>query len=726
MEGSDAPKLALLLTGDVAMAGIGGAVLSGSDWRFTLNELDDLDAAPVTVQTGSGDVVLALADGATGLSGQGTLTVGTVATVTGTFSVVSTATALTVTIDAGTAQVGSATQGLTLTGVSGSVTSTSTTTTISTVTGTGTLTLGDLGHLSGTFTVASTATGVSVTGSAVTARLTAGSAYLSLTGGTGALDIEAGEVSGTLSGTVGLYGVPGLTLTGTLTLDLDTATDTFELAGPATASLDGLLGLDGTVAIAASGAGDDREIAVTFSGTSTNGTALSGTVVVTADGSFTVDATTELSLPTAIPGVTLTGTATVTVDSSAGTFSVSVADAVLTTPVGSLSADLTISRSAGVLTLALDGTGELFLGDRRAAGDDTDDIGLELTLTDLEVRLLPNGAVAVRAAGTAAVVNAPELVLGGDLVVEYNPTSGALTLDGATVAANTTRVVGTAITFGLGDVRLAGDLTVVRQGTGDDTSVTIDATGVTGSIGGVDGQSGARLTLSAGSLHLELSSAGYALHAGASVQLEDGPADIEVSGAVTIDLADGAAVTVTGVGLVVHLGPVRAAGDVTVTVTDDVVTLTVAGGSLDLGDAVSVDGVTGHVTLGDIPDVDLSATTATLVLRTAEHRRARLGHPERHEQRLRGRPRGRHHRRHADGRRAGADRDAHRRLVRRRPHDHGRGHHPGLRPDGLRLVEITDGSLTLTVSEDGVVGTVTATVDVALGNLSVDDAEGAA
>ena len=44
-------------------------------------------------------------------------------------------------------------------------------------------------------------------------------------------------------------------------------------------------------------------------------------------------------------------------------------------------------------------------------------------------------------------------------------------------------------------------------------------------------------------------------------------------------------------------------------------------------------------------------------------------------------------------------------------------------PTGSELVEITDGSLTLTVSEDGVVGTVTATVDVALGNLSVDDAE---
>ena len=85
----------------------------------------------------------------------------------------------------------------------------------------------------------------------------------------------------------------------------------------------------------------------------------------------------------------------------------------------------------------------------------------------------------------------------GSLVVAYNPTAGDVTLGSDTVAALTTSVSGT-LTLTVGGASLTGAFTVTREGTGDATVLTIDATGITGSIG----TGTTHLTLADGTLHL--------------------------------------------------------------------------------------------------------------------------------------------------------------------------------------------------------------------------------
>jgi hypothetical protein len=80
------PKVALEITGDVALTGIPGISLTGADWVGTLNELGDLSAAPITVETGGDDVVLDFATTVASLSGSATFQLASFDEITGTFS----------------------------------------------------------------------------------------------------------------------------------------------------------------------------------------------------------------------------------------------------------------------------------------------------------------------------------------------------------------------------------------------------------------------------------------------------------------------------------------------------------------------------------------------------------------------------------------------------------------------------------------------------------------
>ena len=208
------------------------------------------------------------------------------------------------------------------------------------------------------------------------ATLTAGSAALSLLGGTGTLTLAAGGTSGSASGTVALTGVPGLSASGNLDLTVDSATSTFSFAGTGSLALGGVLDVSGTLTVSASGTGTARTVTVALTGASLN-----ATVVLKADGNYTASGSAPLSLPVSIPGVTLSGTASLAIDSAAGTFTVGVADLELSTPVGVVTGAVTISRADGVLTIAASASTSdtaltVFVGDRRTAGDTTDDIGL--------------------------------------------------------------------------------------------------------------------------------------------------------------------------------------------------------------------------------------------------------------------------------------------------------------------------------------------------------------
>ena len=696
--GGASPEIALLVTGDLSLTNGAGLTLSQPGWRFGYNELTDLDSTPVTVQTGLGDLTLDLADGVVALTGTGSLGLGSLGSISGSYVISTDGTTLTLTVAGGAATLTVGGHTLSLTDLAGSVTISGTMYSFGALSGAGVLTLGALGSVSGTFGVATTSGGLTLTASGLSAQLSAGPAVVTLTGGAGTVTMGSTGVTTTgVAGSLGLTGVPGLDLTGTPTLTFSTATSAFSLTGTGALRLAGLVDLAGTLTISASGVDAGRTITVALSGTGA-----SGSVTITAAGAFSGTASAPLSLPVAVPGVTLSGTGALSF--TGGNWSLAVTGASLTTPAGTLTGSLTITRAGDVLELT--GTGlTLFVGDRRGSGA-TDDIGLTATV-NVAARMLAGGALALRATGSVTTLGT--VGFSGTFVAAYNPTDAALTLGGVEVAAQTTSVGGT-LTLALpGGVSLTGPLALTRQGSGDTTVVTLTASGLTGTVGG---PTGTLITLDDGQVELRITadttSSAWALTASGAVTLTGAPAGFGIAGAISVALDSGdSTAVVTGAGLVITLGPVTVTGTLTVTAsTGGVVTLTLAGGAVEVDGLASATGVGGTVVLGGTPSINLTATAVTLELGPATLTGG-LTLDSVNGFRVTGATLT------VGGQTLTGAFTVARTLGAVTISATGIGVTFG------SIATISSGALTLTVSEDGVVGTLTATVAVSVGGLTI-------
>ena len=141
-------------------------------------------------------------------------------------------------------------------------------------------------------------------------------------------------------------------------------------------------------------------------------------------------------------------------------------------------------------------------------------------------------------------------------------------------------------------------------------SVTLDLSGVSGSVGG-------NLTLTNGVLHLVSTPGHWHLLAGADVAVTGGPSGFALSGSLAVDAGDAVSTTVTGAGLQLAIGEVRATGTLGVTVASGTTTITLTGGTLKVGDAISITDAGGTVVLGTTSSLSLTGT-ADVVLGAVE------------------------------------------------------------------------------------------------------------
>ncbi|MDX6453369.1 MAG: large repetitive protein, partial [Gaiellaceae bacterium] len=112
-------KYALLTTGDISVI-TSAATISGRGWRGTYNQLGDISATPILVSTGSGNLALDFAANGLSLSGAAELTLGTLGSASGTFSITQpTAGALHVTVTNGAASLSAGPATASLTGGTG-------------------------------------------------------------------------------------------------------------------------------------------------------------------------------------------------------------------------------------------------------------------------------------------------------------------------------------------------------------------------------------------------------------------------------------------------------------------------------------------------------------------------------------------------------------------------------------------------------------------------------
>ena len=588
-----------------------GVKLKAPSWRFGINELTDLDSAPVEVPTPAGTLTLDLADGTVALAGAGTLTLGTLGTVSGSYAISISANALEVTITGASAsfKVGSYT--VALTGLGGRVTVTAAgfdfgATGSPVLRGAGTLPVGALGTVTGTFELAKTSSGMTLKASNVEVELSAGSASASLTGGTGDLTISTTTgVSGTLAGTLGLDGVPGLGLGGTVTLTINTGANTFSLVGAGYVRVAGLIDLAGTLTVTRT----TSQISVSVAGASS----ASASLTLSNDGSYSFAVSDlPLSLPIAVPGVTLSGKAAVSGGTATG-FTMTVTDAKLVTPAGVVAGTLTITRAGQVLDVTGSGL-TVFVGDRRTDDGGADDLGVLVTVSSFAARLLASGAVAFRAEGALEVVGVSGVTFGGTVVASYNPTDGDLTFANGQVVTALTRSVAGALTVALpGSVNLSGTVSITSQGAGDAAVITVEATGVEGQVG--TATSGTRMTFTDGSFTLRRDKDGTAVSAAMTVALAGASTDYRLSGTVSIT-SNGTTTTVTGTGLVITVGPVSVTGGFTISSSGSITTITVTGARLAVDGLVEVTGINGSVVIGGTPAVvvTLTATSATATL----------------------------------------------------------------------------------------------------------------
>ena len=556
-DGSADPVMALLATGNVALAGVTGATFTGTGWHFGYNEIDGLAAAPVTVSTGTGSVTLDLADGAHTLDGAGTLTLAGLGSLSGTFAISPT---------------------------------------------------------SGTLTVVATDVAASLTAGGAGLGLLHGTGGLTFAAG-GVTGTGPGHLA--LTGDVSLTGVPGLAAAGTINLAVDTAASTFSFAGTGTISIGGVIDLGGSLAVTATGTGANRTVSVAVTSTSPSA---SGTITLKADGSYSRVRHRGPGPAGADPRCVLQrhgldGGRQRCGDLHAHGRGPRAHDPGRHRPGRGHHQQgrrvLTITQTASTSDTPV----TFFFGDTRGTDAITDDIGLSLVLSHFTALVLPDGALVLRVSGAAALRNVTGVTLGGEFAAAYNPTAVDRVLDGSTIAAQTVSVSGSGVALSLPGVTFTGSLGFVKQGTGDTATLTIDATDLTGVVGTA---TGTHLALTGGTLHLVKDKDGYTGTAGGAVALVGAPAGIAVSGGLDVAF-DATTTTVTVTGLELTLPGFVAAGTATITSTTTTVTVSIDAAtpaSLDVADGlVHATGIHGTVTLGSgTPVVDLSAASVTVAL----------------------------------------------------------------------------------------------------------------
>ena len=135
--------------------------------------------------------------------------------------------------------------------------------------------------------------------------------------------------------------------------------------------------------------------------------------------------------------------------------------AALGTPVGDVAGTVHVERD--LATNEVRGSVsdvDLFLGDRKDAGDDTDDVGVSISNGDAAFLIKPNGTYAFHASGDFALENVGDVTFGGDdFSAEVNTTGEDVEVtDDVTLAAGVNRFAGDNVTFAVGDFSTDGQL----------------------------------------------------------------------------------------------------------------------------------------------------------------------------------------------------------------------------------------------------------------------------
>ncbi len=543
-DGATDPSLGVLVTGSVAISDAGGVTLTGQNWRASSNDLGDLSAAPITVATGGAPVVLDFKQDGQALSGTATLGLGDLGQLQGTFSVEHdtandeldvTATNVSLRLGAGTAAVrlaggtgtfsisdagssGTASGVVTVEGVPGlSMSATlaldfDTATPSLTLTGNASLAIANFLDLTGDFTIAAT-------GAGATRRIELGVA------GT---DIEAAAIlfgDGTFAaaGTVAvdLTAAPGLSLTGQVTLEVNTTGHTLtdgvtvggtlvaiefgtgeerivKASGPITlvtplGDVDGnfeFLRNLATNELRATGTGMKLFLGDRHGGGPDQGIELSGAgvaLVVKPNGKYAFRATGGAALVN-VADVGFVGDFTAEVNTTGEDVEVAddevvlagarrlAGDAVKLTVDGvELTGSFVVERATngGGTDSTADDTTELLLGASGVGVRVGDANGVNVTVSGGEFLLLvaSDNTYAVQAAGTASVNGVDGLVLTGTFGFERNTGTGdvsrQIAVGGVTrtleVGGGITRFGGTGLTLSVLGQQLSGDFSVLSE-----------------------------------------------------------------------------------------------------------------------------------------------------------------------------------------------------------------------------------------------------------------------
>ena len=210
----------------------------------------------------------------------------------------------------------------------------------------------------------------------------------------------------------------------------------FRIAGSAALKIAHFIDLAGDFSFKKSGSGDNRTIEVSVAHGADKAAA-----IIFADNTFAAAGDASVSLPDSIDGLSLDGTLALRVntsgrediDTTIGTVAVNFdageghliqasGTATLGTPVGDASGTLHLARD--LATNEVRGSASdisVFLGDRKDAGDDSDDVGV--TLTGAGAFLIrPDGTYAFQATGGVALSNVGDVTFDGDFSAEVNTT----------------------------------------------------------------------------------------------------------------------------------------------------------------------------------------------------------------------------------------------------------------------------------------------------------------
>ncbi|HET8980295.1 MAG TPA: hypothetical protein VFN87_19240, partial [Solirubrobacteraceae bacterium] len=577
---------ALLAAGDVSLSAATGLTLTGTGWSAAYDAFGDLSAAPITVDTGSGTVLLNMAQP---------------------------------------------------TGVTGAW---------STMSGTAALAVGALGTLTGQFAATVSGSSFSIVASGVSSQIAAGSAAVTLTGASGTLTVTSGGANGNAAGAVRLSGVPALTLAANLTLSFDTSTSSFAIAGTGSLEVPAFLDLTGTLNFSRSGAqilanvqgsAGTAQLQInadgTFAATGTIDGALPAVVAgLSLSGSLSVSINTSTS-----PAVFTTPAATV----PASTFTLTGTPK-LVTPLGDLTGSFTFTRDLVSRADTIDVTSaQLFLGQRGASA--AQDVGVQLSGSVAHLVIEANGTYAFRVEGTASVANVSSLAFTGTFRAQANTTGADVTLPDeaagapAPVTAGSASLTGANTTLAVGGFSLAGNFSVARSpGTGaaSSTELLVGATGVNASIGG----SGTQLTVANAGFGLVVEADhSYALQAsgqgaltgisgvtlsgllGVQRNTESTAVARQIqvgSGAYTIDVPAGPAFSqFGGQGITIAVLGQTLTGDLQVTTSGTGVSITLANAAASLGNGLAtVSGASGTLTADPTSGTSASFSASALVL----------------------------------------------------------------------------------------------------------------